>query len=199
MGIGKQAKILNKSQIDVVRSYLRSGRNGIRNELMFLLSIKAGLRSKEIASLKWIYVLNPDNTISDTINLPNVASKGNSGREIPINKDLKVVLNDLYTKSNKGKKFDPTNDFVITTERSKSTSAQSVVNFFHSTYKRLGLTGCSSHSGRRTFITNVARKISTVGGSMRDVQMLAGHSTLQTTQRYVEGSSESKIKVVNLI
>jgi len=51
----------------------------------------------------------------------------------------------------------------------------------------MGLNGCSSHSGRRTFITNAAKKISSVGGSLRDVQMLAGHSSLAVTQRYIEG------------
>lgn len=34
---------------------------------------------------------------------------------------------------------------------------------------------------------------------MRDVQYLAGHSSLNTTQRYIEGNSESKTKVVDLI
>ena len=78
-------------------------------------------------------------------------------------------------------------------------SSQSIVNFFKSLYSDLGLIGCSSHSGRRTFITNCARKIGTVGGSLRDVQYLAGHSSLQTTQRYIEGSAESKVKVVGLV
>ena len=61
------------------------------------------------------------------------------------------------------------------------------------------LVGRSPHSGRRTFITNAARKISTVGGSVRDVQFLAGHSSLATTQRYIEGDSEARIRVVELV
>ena len=96
-------------------------------------------------------------------------------------------------------RFDPLNDFVVTTERSNRTTPQVIVNFFQSLYKELGLIGCSSHSGRRTFITSISQKISTVGGSMRDVQYLAGHSSLNTTQRYIEGNSESKNKVVELI
>ena len=59
--------------------------------------------------------------------------------------------------------------------------------------------GCSSHSGRRTFITETSKKISTVGGSLRDVQMMVGHSSLQTTQRYIESDSESQKKVVDLL
>ena len=70
---------------------------------------------------------------------------------------------------------------------------------FQHWYKDLNLIGCSSHSGRRTFITNCSRKITTVGGSLRDVQYLAGHSSLSTTQRYIEGNSMSKMKVVDMI
>ena len=78
-------------------------------------------------------------------------------------------------------------------------TSQSVVNFFQRIYHNLGFIGCSSHSGRRTFITNTSKKISLVGGSLRDIQYLSGHSSLQTTQRYIEGDSESRTKVVNLL
>ena len=73
------------------------------------------------------------------------------------------------------------------------------MNLFKGWYTELGFVGCSSHSGRRTFITNAARKISTVGGSLRDVQFLAGHSSLQTTQRYIEGDTQAQVKIVDLI
>ena len=92
-----------------------------------------------------------------------------------------------------------TDDFIIKSNRGKKMSAQSIVNLFWNLYKRLGFTGCSSHSGRRTFITNAARKISSVGGSMRDVQMLARHSSLSMTQRYIEADVEAQKKVVQLI
>jgi integrase/recombinase XerD len=55
------------------------------------------------------------------------------------------------------------------------------------------------HFGRRTFITNAARKISTVGGSLRDIQLLAGHSNLTTTQRYIESHAEAQRKIVELV
>ena len=71
--------------------------------------------------------------------------------------------------------------------------------WFQRLYQSLGFEGCSSHSGRRTFITRAARKVSEAGGSLRDVQQLAGHRSLATTQRYVEGDTEAKRKLVNLI
>ncbi|MBM3608347.1 MAG: site-specific integrase [Alphaproteobacteria bacterium] len=66
-------------------------------------------------------------------------------------------------------------------------------------YRALGFSGASSHSGRRTAITRWARKISSVGGSLRDVQLLAGHSALGTTQRYIEGSEDAKRRVVEMV
>jgi len=41
--------------------------------------------------------------------------------------------------------------------------------------------------------------LSEVGGSVRDVQQLAGHASLQTTQRYIEGDTDAKRKLVQLI
>ena len=73
------------------------------------------------------------------------------------------------------------------------------MNMFHRWYRHLGFSGCSSHSGRRTFITNAARKISTAGGSLKDVQELAGHSNLRTTQRYIDANPDAQVRVVGLI
>lgn len=53
MGLGKQAKTLSKGQVDAVLGYLDKTRWPTRNRLIFLLSVKAGLRAKEIASLTW--------------------------------------------------------------------------------------------------------------------------------------------------
>jgi integrase/recombinase XerD len=78
-------------------------------------------------------------------------------------------------------------------------SPQAVVNLTWRWYRYVGFDGCSSHSGRRTFITNAARKISTVGGSLRDVQLLAGHSNLRTTQAYIEASAEAQVRIVDLV
>ena len=198
MGIGKQAKTLTNKQIDSVLDYLSRSRSPKRNQAIFLLSVKAGLRAKEIASLRWEMLLNADGILSDYLALPNNASKGRSGRQIPLNRQLKEALLDLFENESGRKDFDA-KDFLVRTQRSKQTSSQAVINMFASWYRDLGMIGCSSHSGRRTFISNTARKISTVGGSLRDIQALAGHSNLQTTQRYIECDSESQRKVVDLV
>jgi integrase len=198
MALTKQAKTLNKNQINSVLNYLSSSRNTLRNEVIFLLSVKAGLRAKEIAGLRWEMVMESDATLGGHISLTNEASKGNSGRHIPLNKSLKIRLAELLEARCGSKSFSPT-DHVIATERSDRTTAQAVVNMFSNWYRDLGFVGCSSHSGRRTFITNAAQKITTVGGSLRDVQYLSGHSSLQTTERYIEYSEGARTKIVDII
>lgn len=198
MGIEKQAKILTQTQISLVTLYLASGRNGERNLVIFLLSVKGGLRAKEIANLTWKMILNSNGDIGDVIQLTNHASKGKSGRVIPINKELKKALA-AYFKVESNKWSFNENSRVVKTERAHETSPQVIVNMFMSWYEKLGFIGCSSHSGRRTFITSAARKISLVGGSLRDVQLLAGHSNLQTTQRYIDYDTKAQRKVVDII
>ena len=186
MALGKQAKTLTKSQVDAVTAFLLTRRHGLRDQTVFLLSVKAGLRAKEIANLKWEMVAGPDGKVEVAIHLPNIATKGNLGRIIPLNKQLLANLIQLLEQAKADKFFKIEDSFVVTTERSDRTSPQAVVNMFKRWYHDIGLLGCSSHSGRRTFITNAARKIGTVGGSLRDVQMLAGHSSLSITQKYIE-------------
>lgn len=77
--------------------------------------------------------------------------------------------------------------------------ANSIVNWFGALYRTIGLEGCSSHSGRRTFITKAARLIYRVGGSLRDVQQLAGHASIEMTQRYIEGNDAAKRALVQLV
>lgn len=199
MALGKQAKVLTRQQVEVVFNHIGTGRNGLRNQVILLLSVRAGLRAKEIANLKWSMVVGSDGEIGDYIHLTDKAAKGNSGRIIPINKALKGVLTTLFDQNNDNPRFFTGEDYVIQTERATHTSAQAIVNLFQKWYRNLGFVGCSSHSGRRTFITNAAKKISSVGGSLRDVQFLAGHSSLQTTQRYIEGDSEARKRVVDLV
>ena len=196
MSLAKQAKTLTKPQQEAVLAYLSSTRHPIRNRVIFLLSVKAGLRAKEIASLTWAMVTDAQGALADTISLTDIASKGRGGRVIPINKDLKAALAALKAEADKARRQ---STFVVTTERSDQTSSYAIVNKFATWYRALGFNGASSHSGRRTAITHWARKISTVGGSLRDVQMLAGHSALSTTQRYIEGAEEARRRVVELM
>ena len=194
MGLGKQAKTLSKGQVEAVLGYLAKTRHAARNRVIFLLSVKAGLRAKEIAGLTWWMTNDSQGEIGRVICLQDSASKGRSGRTIPLSDE---VRNALIEYRNEVISF--VGPHVICTERSLKTSPQAIVNLFQRWYRHLGFLGCSSHSGRRTFISNAARKISTVGGSLRDVQMLAGHSNLRTTQGYIEANADAQVRIVELV
>ena len=75
----------------------------------------------------------------------------------------------------------------------------SIVNWFIILYRELGLEGCSSHSGRRTFVTQAARLTYRAGGSLRDVQLLAGHRSIETTMGYIDGYAKAQRRLIDLL
>ena len=145
MALGKQAKILTKPQAEAVLSYIQTTRYPVRNRAIFLLSLKAGLRAKEIASLRWEMLTDAEGTLSDVISLTDSASKGRSGRSIPINKDLRAALVLLKREAEESNRKSA---YVIASERGEKTSSYAVVNMFAHWYRALGYSGASSHSGR---------------------------------------------------
>jgi len=191
---GKQAKVLSTREIAQVLTHIKGTRYPQRNEVMVLLSVKAGLRAKEISNATWAMVTDASGQVSDTLRLPDNSSKGKSGRIIPLNAQLRQALVNLH------QMLSPTPEqHIIASERSVKMLPGAIAVWFGEIFKALRLDGCSSHSGRRTFVTNAAKKIIEAGGSLRDVQQLAGHASLQMTQSYIEGDCEAKRRVVDLI
>ena len=189
---GKQAKILSEDDLQDLLAYAAATRNPLRNRVIVLLSAKAGLRAGEIANLTWDMVLDPNGSIGTAIELRDHAAKKRSGRLIPIQHDLRAALASWRsTIHGTGP--------VVWSERGCAMTPLSIVVWFERAYRAVGLEGCSSHSGRRTFITRAARLAHKAGGSLRDVQLLAGHRSIQTTQRYIDGDTDAQRKLVSLI
>jgi integrase/recombinase XerC len=196
-GQGRQAKILSEAQIRAALAVIATSRHPLRDRVMLLLSVKAGMRAKEISCLTWAMCTDAEGAIGDAIHLTNHASKGKrGGRTIPLNANLRGAL--IALRADRSEKATP-HRRVIYSERGDGCSAAAVQMWFARLYGKLGFAGASSHSGRRTFITQAARKIIQCGGSLRDVQELAGHASLATTQLYIAGDAEAKRRVVALI
>jgi integrase/recombinase XerD len=189
---GKQAKILSDEDLQDLLIYASATRNPVRNQVVVLLSAKAGLRAGEIAHLTWDMVVDPSGAISTAIELRDHAAKKGSGRVIPVHKDLRDALAS-WRRVSRG------TGPVVVSERGCAMTPLSIVVWFARAYRIIGLNGCSSHSGRRTFITRAARLVHKAGGSLRDVQLLAGHRSIQTTQRYIDGDTDAQRKLVSLI
>jgi integrase/recombinase XerD len=190
--LGKQAKILSPLDVADLLAFTETTRHPIRNRVIVLLSAKAGLRAGEIADLTWDMVLAASGEIGHMIELRDGAAKKGSGRLIPIHSDLANALL-VWRQASAG------SGHVVRSERGGPMTALSIVNWFKKAYQYVGLDGCSSHSGRRTFITRAARLVYQAGGSLRDVQLLAGHRSIQTTQRYIDGDTDAQRKLVAMI
>jgi integrase len=189
---GRQAKILSKDSCDDLLVFASTTRHPLRDRLIVLLSVKAGLRAAEIANLTWEMVLTPAADIASAIELHDRAAKKSGGRLIPIHPELRDALEQLRRQT---KAAGP----VVRSQRGRPMTPVSIVNWFAKAYREIGLQGCSSHSGRRTFITRAARLVHNAGASLRDVQLLAGHRSIQTTQRYIDGDTDAQRKLVSLI
>ena len=190
--LGKQAKILSDKNICDLLAFTARTRYPIRNCVIALLSVKAGLRAGEIANLTWDMITDPTGNVDVVIALADRIAKKKSGRQIPLHSDLRHAL--IALKAVTGAAGP-----VIRSERGQAMTAFSIVNWFAAAYRAIGLSGCSSHSGRRTFVTRAARLVHKAGGSLRDVQVLAGHRSIQTTQRYIDGDSDAQRRLVALI
>jgi integrase len=190
----KRAKIIPIPDQQTIIGHVAAKRHGTRNCVLALLSLKAGLRACEIAGLDWSMVLDAGGHVGDTLEISKSIAKKGSGRRIPLNRQLRAALDTLHIEQAR-----PQRGPVCRSERGGAMTAKSVVNWFSQQYRELGFEGCSSHSGRRTMITLAARALAQVGGSLRDVQELAGHRNLTTTEGYIEGDRAEQRQLLELL
>jgi integrase/recombinase XerD len=192
-----KAKMLTPEEIAAVLRHVEAeSRYPERDRVMVLLSVRAGLRASEIAGLSWEHVLTADGSaVAEEIDLPRQITKGEKrARVIPVHEELRAALEALKVAfPERVAAGQP----VIFSERGRY-GANGVAHWFKRIYERASLVGASSHSGRRTLLTNLARRCAQAGASLRDVQRIAGHADLGTTERYVEPSLEAQRRLIAL-
>ncbi len=149
------AKVLARGDVRRLSARAAKRRHAIRNRVIVGLSFKAGLRACEIAGLNWSMVLAACGKVGTSIHVADAIAKNGRGRRVPLHPELKVQLSRLHSADGR-----PFSGPVIRSQRGHHMSSRSVVNWFGRLYADLGLEGCSSHSGRRTFITRAARAVS---------------------------------------
>jgi integrase/recombinase XerD len=157
--------------------------------VIVLLAAKAGLRAGEIASLTWDMVLDPTGDVGSVIELRDTAAES-SGQLIPLHPDLRQALA-AYRDLSIG--IGP----LIRSERSGAMTPLSIVVWFNRAFRNIGLSGCSSHSGRGR--SSPGRRGWLIAPVARCAMSSCFHRSIQTTQRSIDGDSDVQRKLVAMI
>ncbi len=191
--MSKKAKTLNQQEMRRVLDFISTRKHSLRNRAIFQTSFLAGLRVAEIASLRYKDVIDAEGKVKDQVLLTADMTKGSESRIVFINeklrKELQAYIN-VYKPINRDSKL-----FYSQKKSSDGFSANTLTQHFHYLYRRVGIDGASSHSGRRSFITSIASK----GVSVRVLMSLAGHKHLGTTQKYIDVNDSLLRSAVELV
>lgn len=186
-----QAKTLTPAELDQVLAYIAARRFALRNRVMLLTGFWSGMRVGELASLSIADVVNADGTVKAEIRLAAAQTKGRHPRTVFVPQKLRDELKryvDLL------KPLNPKHPLFITAGR-KAFTASVMTQHFYWLFKNAGVAGATSHSMRRSFITNLANK----GIGVRVLASLAGHRSIAVTQKYIDVNDEMKRNAVELI
>lgn len=188
-----QAKTLTATELRRVLDYIATRPHAARNRAMLLVTHYAGLRVGETASLRFIDVVNEAGEVRSEIRLDAEQTKGRYGRVVFIAEKLRKELQRyIATTPDQG----PAAKLFQTQKRgADGFTANTLAQHFHYLYKGAGIDGASSHSGRRSFITNLAAK----GVPVRVLMSLSGHRSLSSVQVYIDVHDDMKRKAVELI
>jgi integrase/recombinase XerD len=186
-----QAKVVTQVELDQVLRYVSTKRYAKRDRCLILTSFWSGMRVGEIANLKMGDVISEDGTIKSEIRLSAQQTKGNTARVVFIPQKLKQEIADYLTSRHAKLMHIP----LFHTDDRIGFTPNSLCQWFYWTYKRAGINGASSHSGRKTFLTSLANK----GISIHILASLAGHRSIAVTHRYLIANDDMKRNAIELI
>lgn len=195
------ARTLSEKELNLLLLYIKTRKHAARDRAMVLLSYLAGARVKEIALTKVGDVLANDGSIKEEIRLTAEQTKGKYARTIVLSEKLRKELL-VYLQQRFGTKqlfavayTDYMHKPLFNTQKGDGFTPNTLCYTFHMLYKAAGLDGASSHSGRRSFLTNLSAK----AVPLKVMMELASHRQAQTTMRYVNVTTDMKKAAVELL
>jgi integrase/recombinase XerD len=191
--MSKQAKTLTSQELRKALDYVATRRHAARNRAMLMILYLAGLRVGECAALRYEDILDAEGAVRSEIRLDAEQTKGRYGRVVFVSDKLRKELQ-TYVRA---VPYKAVTDKLFYTQKNDAEgfTANTLCQFFHYLFRSCGIEGATSHSPRRTFITNLADK----GVSVRVLQSLAGHRNISTTQAYIDVNDAMKRKAVELV
>lgn len=187
-----QARTLNEQEIQQVLDHISTRKHAARDRAMLLVSHLSGMRVGEIAALTVGHVLDTAGQIRAEIRLTAEQTKGKHPRTVFLNKRVREVLVEYVNAI----RTDDRERALFPTQKNprKGFSSNSLTQHFADLYKGAGLDGATSHSGRRTYATNIASQ----GVGLRVLMRLMGHRNVSTTAVYIDANDDMLRKAVEL-
>jgi len=197
-----QAKVLTQDEVERVMRYLGKKQHAMRNQSMFLLTHGCGVRIKELVSMRICDVLERNGDIKQEVNLNRNQTKGARGRTVYLSDKMRDVIRN-YLRERFGVQdllavtMSNTSRALFATQKNadRGFSASTGCQMFHYWYKDCDIVHGSSHSGRRSFITNLANK----GVAIHVLKELAGHRSIVVTEKYIAKNPTVLHATVNML
>ena len=188
-----KAKVLSSKEIGNVLKVLKSP----RDKLLFATGLYTGLRISEIISIKQEHVYTTSGGIRNILKVTRLKKKNTVYSNIPIHPKLreqlqayKKTLDHLDDLGTPSPWLFPSSD--DPEEHIKRVRAHNILN---EAFESFGIDGASSHSMRRTCLTNMSR----AGIPLRTIQEISGHLNLSQLQEYLAvGPADSHRAIMSL-
>jgi integrase/recombinase XerD len=182
-GTTGKARVLDEKELRQVLRIVEIGNHPKRNTAVLILSHFLGLRAKELAALKIGDVIE-DRQLKKVLRLLAAYTKGSKHRDISIeNKIVIKALTELVAERRveDGATFS-VNAPLFRSQKQSAFTPNTMARLLGEIYSKAGFKDATSHSGRRSLIT----KLAYAGYDVNSIRQIAGHSSIATTQRYIE-------------
>lgn len=162
-----------------------------RDKALFAIGIYTGLRVGEIVSLRTDQLFSDAGNVRHILKVKRTKKKNIVYNDIPIHEKLKKALADYK------EKVVELGVWLFPSEAASSghlTRAQAH-NILAGAFDTMGLDDASTHSMRRTCLTNMSR----AGVPLRTIQEISGHASLSDLQSYLAVDPDDKRRAISLL
>jgi integrase len=174
----KGARSLTDSEITLIYGKGFDGEYALRNQVLFILRLKTGLRVSEALSISVSDVVQSDGTIRDRIYIERRKTKGKTeGRSIILHPQVKLILNLFLTT------LPSTQEYLFEGNKGNILDKRSVWRIEREACIRVGVdpSKVGTHSTRKTFAKKVHEKLKDIVKT----QKALGHKDINSTVQYL--------------